>query len=71
MARASPMASMAVVDAVGARFKGQASRGIATEIVISAARAAGEPGTPVIAIVRMERCRANSSNRTTSGVSPE
>ena len=62
---------MAVVDAVGARLRGQASRGMATEMVVSAARATGESGTAVMAIVRMPRVRANSTRRTTSGVSPE
>ena len=65
------MASIAVVEAVGARFSGQASRGIATEMRISAARATDDSGAPVIAIVRISRGRANSSSRTTSGVSPE
>jgi hypothetical protein len=32
IARASPMASIAVVEAVGARLRGHASREIATEI---------------------------------------
>ena len=41
-ARASPSASIAVVDAVGARLRGQASRGMAAEIAICAALAAGE-----------------------------
>ena len=65
------MASIAVVEAVGARFRGQASREIATESVRSAARATEESGTPVIAIVRSDRARAKSSSRTISGDSPE
>ena len=71
IARASPIAIIAVVDAVGARFRGQASRGIATETSTSAVRATDDSGEPVMAIVRISRRRANSSSRTTSGVSPE
>ena len=71
MAIASPIASIAAVEAVGTRFQGHASRGMATEIVISAARATDDSAVPVMTIVRIERCLANSSSRTTSGVAPE
>ena len=55
MARASPTASIAVVEAVGARFIGQASREIAIEITRSAERATEESGAPVIATERIFR----------------
>ncbi len=42
MARASPSASVAVVEAVGARLSGQASRSIATGRWMSASRASGD-----------------------------
>src|SRR6266542_1653291 len=71
IASASPTARRAVVEAVGARFKGQASREIETESVRSAARAMDESGAPVMAIVRSDRARAKSSSRTISGDSPE
>ena len=51
MARASPSARVAVVEAVGARLSGQASLSIATEQVDVGVRGrAGSPALPVIAI---------------------
>ena len=62
---------MVVVEAVGARFMGQASREMETESVTSATREMEESGAPVMAIVRSDRARANSSSRRISRDSPE
>ena len=70
-ASASPIASVAVVLAVGARLSGQASSATLTSRWTLAARARFDFGLPVIAMTgtpRRDRCGISSS---TSAVSPE
>ena len=55
MASASPIASVAVVLAVGARFSGQASSATLTSRCTAASRASVEAGLPVIAITGVSR----------------
>jgi hypothetical protein len=71
MARASPMASAAVVLDVGARFIGQASSATPTSRITSACRASVEVGLPVRRMsCTPSRLMAGSTARTSS-VSPE
>ena len=70
-ASASPIASAAVVLAVGARLSGQASSGTLTSSTAAAASARFELGAPVIVrrgTPRRFKCGTSSSS---SGVSPE
>src|SRR5438067_1228950 len=70
IASASPIASAAVVLAVGARFIGQASSATLQSSATSAACARLEEGTPVIAMSRAPSRRIVSSSRRISSVSP-
>ena len=70
MASASPMARAAVVEAVGARPKGQASSRMETSRCASAAPARVERGLPVMATSGAPRRRIQGTSDTTSSVSP-
>ena len=70
IASASPIASAAVVLAVGTRFIGHASSAMPQSRVTSAARASVDDGSPVSAIRRAPRRRIDSSRRSSSSVSP-
>src|SRR5262245_42336625 len=70
MASASPIASAAVVLAVGTRFIGHASSTTLQSIATSAACARLDEGQPVIAISRAPSRRIVSSSRRISSVSP-
>ena len=65
------MASVAVVEAVGARPSGQASRSIATDRWRSAWRASGEAALAVIATSGMPIRFRVSTRRISSSVVPE
>ena len=64
------MARAAVVDAVGARPKGQASFGIETSRCASAAAASDERGLPVMATSGEASRRIHATSATISSVSP-
>ncbi len=70
-ARASPMASVAVVEVVGARPSGQASLGMATSSVTTACRDRVESATPHRAMIDTPRSLRLPSRRFSSAVSPE
>ncbi len=70
MASASPIASAAVVLAVGTRFIGHASSVTLQSSATSAAEASVDAGMPVIAISLAPSRRIVSSRRRISSVSP-
>ena len=70
-ARASPIARVAVVLAVGARFSGQASSGTLTSIATVEARPSVESTLPTSTISGTARRFRCGSRSTSSGVSPE
>ena len=70
-ASASPIASVAVVLAVGARLSGQASAGTLTSRCTSASRASVEAGLPVIAMRRASMRLKSGRIVSSSAVSPE
>ena len=71
IASASPITSIAVVLAVGARLNGQASRGTRTFNTTSLCRASDDLGLPVNAIILTEN-RFNAGSRLiNSSDSPE
>ena len=71
MASASPMASVAVVELVGARFSGHASRSTLTFRWQSAYLASSDVGLPVMAMMGMCMCSTIGMKRSNSSVSPE
>src|SRR3989442_1145298 len=71
MARASPMASAAVVDDVGARFIGHASSATLTSSTTSHWRASVEPGLPVRSTIGTPSRLSGGRIASTSSVSPE
>jgi hypothetical protein len=70
IASASPIASAAVVLAVGTRFIGQASSATLQSRATSAAPASDDAGLPVIAISLAPNRRMVSSRWSSSPVSP-
>ncbi len=70
-ASASPMASIAVVLAVGARLSGQASSGTVTSKATVALRASVEARLPVRVMSGVARRFRCGSRNTSSGLSPE
>ena len=70
-ASASPIASAAVVLAVGARLSGQASAGTLTSRCTSASRASVEAGLPVMAMRRASIRLKSGRMVSSSTVSPE
>ncbi len=71
MASASPAASAAVVEQVGARFIGHASSGTPTSRTTSHCRASAEPGLPVISTMGTPSRLSVGTMASTSSVCPE
>ena len=71
MAKASPIASMAVVLAVGARLKGHASLGTWTLRTQSLYRAIGDRGEPVRLMILTEKRLIAGNRFSSSSDAPE